>query len=196
MLDVECTFRVARAGDAAAIVELVNCANSGAGGTAGWTHEANYFEGKRTDIREILDLYADPGSAFVLCMEGEELVGCAYLKRIRSAAYMGLLSVRPTLQARGIGSKIIAECERVARREWHCPTMQISVITSHRPEVTAFYERRGYARTGRLKTFERKNARLAPGVTGLVLEWLEKPLAGTPSPSLAQRPKPEPTIAR
>lgn len=178
MTATESVFRRARASDAAAIVDLVNSANSGDGGTSGWTHEANFFEGKRTDVEEVLELLAAPGSTFVLRLDGEEIVGCAYLKTIDSAAaYMGLLAVRPMLQANGIGTGLIAECERVARGEWRCPTMLISVITSHRPELTAFYERRGFARTGRLNTFKRKQARKGPKVPGLVLEWMEKELS-------------------
>jgi N-acetylglutamate synthase-like GNAT family acetyltransferase len=178
MLATECVFRRARASDALAIVHLVNAANSGDGGTLGWTHEANFFEGSRTDVAEVLELLAVPGSTFVLRLEGEEIVGCAYLKTVRSAAYMGLLAVRPMLQAGGIGTGLIAECERIARGEWQCPTILISVITSHRPELTAFYERRGFARTGRFKAFERRQARKGTKVPGLVLEWMEKELSG------------------
>ena len=82
--------------------------------------------------------------------------------------------MRPSLQGRGIASALMGESERIARGEWACPAMRISVITSHRPEVTAFYERRGYERTGRFKVFERKNARVK--VAGLALEWMEKQL--------------------
>jgi GNAT superfamily N-acetyltransferase len=173
MLQTEFVFRRARASDAAAIVEVVNAANSG-GGASGWTHEGGLFEGRRIDVAEILEHLEVPGSTFLLCLDGEEIVGCAYLKEIRSAAYMGLLAVRPLLQARGLGSALIAECERVARDTWQCPAMLISVMTSHRPELTAFYERRGYARTGRFKKLERKQAHK---VAGLSPEWMEKEFA-------------------
>ncbi|MGZ5676119.1 MAG: GNAT family N-acetyltransferase [Usitatibacter sp.] len=139
------------------------------------------FRNARTiDAAAIVELFAAPGCTFLLCLDGEEIIGCAYLKQVRPAAYMGLLAVRPLLQARGIGTALIAECERVARGEWRCPTMLISVITSHRPELTAFYERRGYARTGRYKTFERKHA--SPKIAGLILEWMEKDFASDLDP--------------
>jgi len=175
MVETGCAFRRAHATDAAAIGDVVNAANSG-DGAKGWTHEAGLFEGQRTDVAEVLEHLSVPGSTFVLCLDGKEIVGCAYLKRIRSAAYMGLLAVRPLLQARGVGSALIAECERVARDAWQCPAMLIGVMTSHRPELTAFYERRGYERTGRFKTLERKQLR--PKVTGLQPEWMEKELVG------------------
>jgi GNAT superfamily N-acetyltransferase len=176
----ECAFRRALASDAAAIVDLLNAANSGDGSTPGWTHEGGLFEGPRIDVAEVLEHLAVPGSTFVLCLDGEEIVGCAFLKEIRSAAYMGLLAVRPLQQGRGIGSALIAECERVARDAWQCPAMLIGVMTSHRPELTAFYERRGYERTGRFKKIERKQVR--PKVAGLSPEWMQKELVSEFAP--------------
>jgi len=170
-------FRRATVADIPAIVRLVNDAASGDGGTAGWTNEAHLFHGDRTDTREIAELMTIFGASFVLALERSVLVGCAYLKVAASRAYLGLLSVSPQRQGEGLGSDIVAECERIARQELRCDLLEISVITSHRPEVTAFYERRGFVRTGRLKQFERKQAREGKKVDGLQLEWMEKPLS-------------------
>ena len=175
-LPLKPVFRNAVSGDAPAIAALVNAATSGDGGRAGWTHEANFFDGDRTDTAEILELLAVRGSLFLLRMEGGEIAGCVYLKPMGAGAYMGLLGVRPSLQANGVGKQLIKECERIARDEWRCATMAITVITSHRPELTAFYQRRGYVRTGRFKSFERKQAKKGAKVAGLGLEWMEKAL--------------------
>jgi GNAT superfamily N-acetyltransferase len=167
------TFRWARSADLPAIVKLVNAANSGDGGTAGWTHELGLFHGERTDIAEIRELFAAPGALFLLWIERGEIGGCAYLKANCAEAYMGLLSVRPTLQGRGIGTLLIAECERTAREEMACTKLRISVITSHRPELTVFYRRRGFVLTGQDKEFERRQV---ARIEGLRLEWMEKDL--------------------
>jgi GNAT superfamily N-acetyltransferase len=167
------TFRWARASDLPAIVKLVNAANSGDGGTAGWTHELDLFHGERTDIAEIRRLFAARGALFLLCIERGEIGGCAHLKANGAAAYMGLLSVRPTLQGRGIGSQLIAESERTVRDEMGYTKLRISVITSHRPELTVFYQRRGFVLTGEAKEFERRQA---ARIEGLRLEWMEKDL--------------------
>jgi len=177
VVETQTRFRMAVARDAAAIVQMVNAANSGDGGATGWTHEVDLFEGMRTDVAEIRDLLATPGSRFVLCVDGGEIIGCAYVRQLGDAACMGPLAVRPLLQSRGVGSALIAECERLARGLWRSPRMVISVITSHRPELTAFYERRGFRRTGRYKEFESMRARKGPKVRGLALEWMEKELS-------------------
>jgi len=92
-----------------------------------------------------------------------------------ACAYLGLLSVRPDMQGFGIASDLLAEGERIARDDWRRSLMRITVITTHRPELAAFYERRGYRRTGRFKpSFDRKQVLLVPG---LKPEWMEKLLA-------------------
>jgi GNAT superfamily N-acetyltransferase len=174
VLGIETSVRRARLGDARSIARLVNAATSGNGG---WTREAGLFEGDRTDAGEILETMAKPGVVFLLWGDGEQPWGCAFVKPLPDAGYMGMLSVRPDTQGQGRGSEIIAECERVARDEWSRRVMRISVITSHRPELAAFYERRGYVRTGRYTQFERKQAHRAPPlVEGMRLEWMEKTL--------------------
>lgn len=170
-------FRKAVDADAPVIAAVVNAANSGDGGKAGWTHEADFFEGERTNAAEVLQMMAVPKSLFLLFVDRGEIAGSVYLNVTGKSAYMGILAVRPALQARGVGRQLIAECERIAHEIWHCEMMRISVITSHRPELTAYYERRGYVRTGKAKEFERRQVLdgLAK-VDGLRLEWMEKEL--------------------
>ncbi len=167
------SFRTADYRDAARIAAVVNTANAGADG-AGWTNEYRLFEGERTDVNEILEMLSVPSAVFLLCLEGGQVVGSVYVKTIGRAGYMGLLAVLPELQARGIGKKLIAEAERMVRDEWRCSTMLLSVIVSHRPELTAYYQRRGYVRTGRGKPFERKQTARESMAAGLRLEWMGK----------------------
>jgi GNAT superfamily N-acetyltransferase len=174
---LEPLFRQAAAADVPTIVRLVNAANSGAGGTAGWTHEAHLFEGDRTDEAEVAQLLAAPGARFVLSLGAGQVIACAYLKVTGKDAYLGLLSVHPHRQGRGFGGELIAECERVAHDLLGCERLRITVITSHRPEVAAFYERRGFVRTGTFKEFERKQALAGKKVEGMRLEWMDKTLS-------------------
>ncbi len=174
---LEPLFRRAAAADIPAITRLVNAANSGDGNTAGWTNEAHLFHGNRTDEAEVAQLLAAPGARFVLSMGVGKVIACAYLRVTAKDAYVGLLSVYPLRQGRGLGSELIAECERIAYEELGCERLGITVITSHRPEVAAFYERRGFVRTGKFKSFERKQAREGKKVDGMLLEWMEKTLS-------------------
>lgn len=73
---------------------------------------------------------------------------------------------------------MIAEAERVARERWGVDRMRMTVIVQ-REELIAFYERRGYVRTGQSKPFPYGDERFGiPRRDDLRFEVLEKPLAG------------------
>ena len=186
-MSIESGFRRARASDADTIVELVNAAFGGDGGVSGWTNEGGIFEGRRTHSAEILSLLAAPESMFLLRVHQGDVSGCAYLRKSGDVAYLGMLSVRPVLQGLGVGKQIMAEAERIAREEMACSLMTIGVITNHRPELAAFYERRGYARTGRIKPFEGTQARREKKAADVRAEWMEKKLATSGSTSPGSR---------
>jgi len=80
------------------------------------------------------------------------------------------------LQNAGVGRALLAEAERIAREEWHCRQMRMSVIDI-RDALIAWYERRGYRRTGEHKPFPYGDARFGiPKRDDLRFEWLVKTL--------------------
>ena len=87
-----------------------------------------------------------------------------------------MFAVRPNLQGAGVGKLVMLETERVVRDEWSLPAMRMTVIDV-RDELIAFYERRGYRRTGIYKPFPYGDARYGiPKRNDLRFEVLEKPL--------------------
>ena len=87
-----------------------------------------------------------------------------------------MFAVRPGLQGGGLGTHLLAECERIAREDWALPVMRMTVIDV-RDELIAFYQRRGYRRTGQFKPFPYGDARFGqPKRDDLRFEVLEKPL--------------------
>jgi ribosomal protein S18 acetylase RimI-like enzyme len=88
-----------------------------------------------------------------------------------------MFSVNPDLQGAGVGRAMLAEAERIARDEWRCTEMQMTVI-SIRDELIAWYERRGYRRTGLYSPFPYGDERFGiPLRDDLQFELLMKPLA-------------------
>jgi ribosomal protein S18 acetylase RimI-like enzyme len=170
-------FRFAHAEDVPAIVDLVESAYRGESSRAGWTTEADLLDGRRTDAEAICSVLAGPGSAMLLAEADGQLVGCCQLeRRPRAEAYFGMFAVRPGRQGQGWGRQILAEAERLARDEWSASTMELSVL-AQRPELIAWYERRGYRRTGETSPFPRANARFGvPKRPDLSFAVLAKPL--------------------
>ena len=146
------TFRLATSADVAAIVALVESAYRGDVSRKGWTTEADLLDGQRTDPAGVAELIAKPGSCMLLGERDGTLLACANLEKRGEAGYFGMFSVRPELQGAGIGRVMLAEAERLARDDWHCREMQMTVI-SVRDELIAWYERRGYRRTGIYSAF-------------------------------------------
>jgi ribosomal protein S18 acetylase RimI-like enzyme len=146
------TYRDAVEADVPALVELVESAYRGDASRAGWTTEADILDGQRTDPDGVRAVLSTPGSRLVAVEREGELVACCQLERRGDAAYFGMFAVRPGLQGGGLGRRVLAEAERLAREEWGAREMHMTVI-SVRDELIAWYERRGYRRTGRTTPF-------------------------------------------
>ena len=173
-------FRSADAGDTETLVELVESAYRGDASKQGWTTEADLLDGRRTGVDDIQACLARPDSRILLIERavhgGRELLACAHVAIEDGVGYFGMFSVRPNLQGSGIGKALLAEAERVAREEWRLPAMRMTVIDI-RDELIAFYERRGYRRTGIKKPFPYGDERFGkPKRDDLRFEVLEKPL--------------------
>src|SRR5581483_6074084 len=126
------TFRRAVAGDVAAVVALTESAYRGKGSRAGWTTEADFLDGQRTDIEEVAGLIARDDARILLAEREGELLACCLLEKQNHdgvpSGYFGMFSVRPDLQGAGIGRALLNEAERMAREEWGCKQMRMSVI--------------------------------------------------------------------
>lgn len=170
------SFRDAGAADIDAVVALVESAYRGDVSRQGWTTEADFLDGRRTDADEVLASSQRPRSRIVLAERDGVLLACAHVADEEGAGYFGMFSVQPGLQGGGIGKALLAEAERIVRDEWRLPAMRMTVIDI-RDELIAFYERRGYRRTGTFKPFPYGDVRFGtPKRDDLRFEILEKHL--------------------
>jgi ribosomal protein S18 acetylase RimI-like enzyme len=170
------SYRQATVDDIPCIVSLVNAAYRGEISKLGWTTEAYILGGQRTDSREIAALINQPDSLILLCLQDDEAIGTAHLRRHDPGAYLGMFTIKPALQGQGLGTQFLATAEATAQQRWQAATITMSVITL-RHELIAYYERRGYRRTGRLEAFPRDPRFGLPKVASLEFEYLEKDLA-------------------
>jgi len=137
--------------DVPQLEKLINSAYRGEESKKGWTTEAYLLEGKRINADGIQKIIEESDSVILKCCDDNNLVGCVYLKKNDNKMYLGMLTVSPTLQAGGIGKKILKASEEYAV-EKNCDIMEMRVI-SIRHELIAWYQRHGYYNTGKIIPF-------------------------------------------
>lgn len=175
------TFRNAVPADVQAIVALVESAYRGDVSRQGWTTEADLLDGQRIAPDVLLADIERPHSRILLAhRDGElrtgELLACAHVAVQDGQGYFGMFSVRPDQQGTGLGKIVLEQAERLAQQDFSVSRMRMTVIDV-REELIAFYERRGYRRTGEKKPFPYGDARFGiPKRSDLRFEVLEKQL--------------------
>ncbi|GHB03589.1 MULTISPECIES: GNAT family N-acetyltransferase [Streptomyces] len=170
------TFRDATEDDVPVLVGLIESAYRGDTSRAGWTTEADILHGRRTDAEGVRQVVTAPAGRLLVAERDGASVACCQLEHRGEAAYFGMFAVAPALQGAGLGKVIIAEAERTVRETWGVKEMHMTVI-SVREELIAWYERRGYRRTGETTPFPYGDERFGiPQRDDLVFELLVKEL--------------------
>ena len=167
------TFRPAQKNDASFIADLVNAAYRGDSSRQGWTTEADLLQGTRINAQEVQQLIGANDTVILLCLQEEQIIGCVQLEKTQEAAYLGMFVVRPDLQGSGIGKTFMQTAEAHAQQLWGVKKIWMTVI-SVRQELIAYYQRRGYVRTGRMKPFPFASDEKIALVADLQFEELEK----------------------
>jgi GNAT superfamily N-acetyltransferase len=135
-------------GDWPDIVALTNRAYRDTGPGASWNVET-MIEGQRLSEGQLrADLAAAPDARLLIWRDaGGEHLGHVWLEpQPDDAWYLGLLTVRPDRQDRGLGRVLLAASEAYARGQG-ARRIQMTVV-DRRETLIAWYERRGYRLTG------------------------------------------------
>lgn len=140
-------YRYAESNDISTLTTLLNRSYRGESSHAGWTTEADLLGGRRIDEAGLLQLFHDPDSLIFIARSDETIFATIHARREADTVHFGLFAVEPTLQTKGIGKALLAYAESEAHTRWGIQTAVMEVI-SHRRELIAYYERRGYRRTG------------------------------------------------
>ncbi|MFZ3495731.1 GNAT family N-acetyltransferase [Streptomyces sp. 5.8] len=170
------TYRSAVEADIPELVELVESAYRGDSSRGGWTTEADFLDGQRTDAEGVARIVGHPEGMLLVVERAGEIVSCCHLEHRGDHVYFGMFAVRPGQQGGGLGKAVMAEAERRAREQWAAKEMRMTVINV-REELIAFYVRRGYERTGEMSPFPYGDERFGvPLRDDLAFELLVKPL--------------------
>jgi len=158
--------------DAKELDILVNSAYRGDSSRQGWTTEADLLDGTRTDAAAIEELIGKPGYTILKYVEEAKILGCVELHQQQKKLYLGMLTVQPSLQGKGIGKKLLLAAEEEAKK-LKCQSIFMTVI-SVRKELIDWYIRHGYRDTGERKPFAFSDPRFGQPKKKLEFAVLEK----------------------
>ncbi len=134
------------------LVNLVNGAYRGESSKHGWTTEADLLDGIRTSPSSIKTLIKKKGAIILKATnEANRMVGCVYLQQQDWQLYLGMLTVAPDMQAKGIGKQLLLAAEKYALKS-NCTSILMTVIDV-RYELIDWYKRKGFQSTGETKPF-------------------------------------------
>lgn len=171
------TIKQAELQDATVLTTLVNSAYRGEVSRQGWTTEADLLDGTRIDDAAICELINKPGTTLLKYEENTTILGCVELRKENDTLYLGMLSVKPDIQGKGIGRKLLKAAESFAI-EQGCTTLFMTVI-SVRKELIDWYIRHDYRLTGERKPFIVPDTRWGIPKKALEFVVLEKILTAT-----------------
>jgi ribosomal protein S18 acetylase RimI-like enzyme len=163
------------------VVALVNAAYRGADGPPGWTSEVGLVGGERVTLDALRsEIAATPSLRIYLLREPPKLLACVRVEDGPGAhhepvCYISMLAVHPEVQDGGLGRRVLEFAEAEGRqRGAHAARMS---VVSIRTSLIAWYERRGYRRTGETEPFPYDDARFGePQQRGLEFILLQKEL--------------------
>jgi len=131
-------LRLAEDRDAEPIVAIINAAFRRA--------EGFLIDRDRIDLETVRSLL-EKGKFLVADDETNGLLaGCVYVELRGERAYLGLLSVDPGRQKSGLGSMLMNAAEHYCAQAG-CRFMDLRIVSVRR-ELPAFYQHRGYVKTG------------------------------------------------
>lgn len=174
------TTRTAVLSDATDIATLVNRAYRPEGEAKGWTHEGALVSGPRTSPANVADLLTGTSRVLVLCRE-DKILACVQIELRGPVAYIGMLASDPTIQDQGLGKQMLAHAENFAMSYPAVLQLRMLVLSS-RPELLAFYLRRGYVQTGEVLDYPVAAGIGQPAVPGLHVLALHKAVPRVANP--------------
>jgi ribosomal protein S18 acetylase RimI-like enzyme len=157
------TIRLARPADLPLLHPVIERAYRGDAARQGWTFESDLLTGQRTDLATLSAILDSPADRLLVAERDGALIGCVQVtdNQVKGkgatdgathGAYLGLLCVDPSLQAAGLGRALLAAAEALAAQTFGARQIEMTVI-DQRAELIAYYERRGYVRTGETRPF-------------------------------------------
>lgn len=170
-------FRVANTSDTPQLLSLINSAYRQDLGQS-WTNEANIVVGDRIHQQQLQDLIVQPNHQLLIAEiqhQGQSvIIACIGLSDLHLELEIGTFCIAPDWQNQGIGQRVLAYAERYSAVHHQTPLeYYVMWVLNVRDELIAYYERRGYVRTGEIEAYP-LNANVGQPIVALHLVKMKK----------------------
>ena len=133
-------IRIATIADAENLVQLINAA---------FVVERVACDGDRVNLQAVRALMSDGSFLIAEIPDFGYPAGCVYLEPRNQRCYLGLLSVTPSLQGKGLARPLAAAAEDFARNAG-CHSIDLRSISPRAEALLPLYKHLGYTETGTL----------------------------------------------
>lgn len=106
--------------------------------------ERFFKSGDRTNSEQVRGLMST--GEFLVLADGAHIAASCYVELHGERAYLGMLSVNPSLQKSGLGKRMMQEAEDYCRSAG-CRFLDIKIVNL-RTELPPYYRKRGFVETG------------------------------------------------
>ncbi|KAI7899021.1 acyl-CoA N-acyltransferase [Cokeromyces recurvatus] len=134
--------------------QATNVVNKAYRSEGGWTTEMDIVGGERCTVKDMIDFINTSGkpNTLLFALEEDQVIGTVQIQcsitseKEEVAAEIGLFSVTPTHQSRGIGGQLIrAALVEMQTQGFHFAIMH---VLENRPEILRWYKKLGFIETG------------------------------------------------
>lgn len=172
MADGNLQFRIATLDDAPRIQQLVQSAFRAEDSRPRWTDDLGLSPRFTVDVEEVTRRISGPDGAFLVAGAAPDdhgvgvgvgvPVACVEVSRRGGGgggglARISMLAVDERRQRGGVGRRVLAHAEDYCRRTWGVGRVGLNALSA-RPELIAWYTRRGYRDTGERTPFPRERS--------------------------------------
>lgn len=151
MVQAPITVRLAELNDLKHVPAATVVINNAYRSEGGWTTEKDIVGGQRCTEKDMTEFIKDNGkpNTLLFAFEGQDVVGTVQIQPSHESpkeAEVGLFSVSPLHQSRGIGGKLV----RQALSEMSALGFDTAVmhVLENRPELLSWYKKLGFQETG------------------------------------------------
>lgn len=173
--DMKGTITKATLDDLQELNRLINRAYRGESSKQGWTTEADLLDGIRTSEESLAELINKEDGIILKYVQEERILGCVNLQQQGEHLYLGMLTVTPDQQDKGIGKQLLFASEQYALDKGY--TSIIMTVITARNELLQWYQRHGYRQTGERKPFPMNDPRFGLPKQPLEFFVLQKTLS-------------------